>query len=330
MGDRDYAVVVGIADYAHFDCLEGPENDAKAVIDWLRDPDGGAVPEGQIHKMVSSEFPKEGEKRSRPMTDEVHGAFGTIRKLGVECDPEPVGRRLYIFMAGHGWAPAKREAALFAANAEPRAHGFSVSGGKIADYFSDAEYFEEIILLMDCCRDRNATAEDVPLRWDSVSGQGGKEPVWLYGYATGYSSRAREKPIDGVTRGLFTVAVLEALRAGASTSSELADLVRERMVELMDKDDYQRPLFQGDNANELDLGARGARVPLIVTLASADRPMLVSIKRGGKLPSAGRRRLGPGESLEFTLRPGLYDVRCDQAGFSKLVSLTVEPVHVTI
>lgn len=324
MAADDHAVVVGITHYASFECLDGPENDVNAVIEWLHAPDGGDVPKNQIHKVVSSKF----DDTCRPNTDDVYAAFEPLRSLALQRDPEPVGRRLYIFMAGHGFAPAKREGSLLAANAAPKAFGFNVSGSKVADHFGDAGYFEEVVLLMDCCRDRYTTATEGALPWDPVGGNGNGEARWFYGFAAGYSSRAREQPIDGKTRGLFTAAVLQALRGGVSTTSELRTLVRERMFELMDEDDYQRPVFQGED--ELDF-APGGRLPtLAVTLVDAESEVLVTIERGGNLPIAAQARLKPGDCFEKELPPGLYDVRRHDSGEAKLVRLTVESINVEI
>jgi hypothetical protein len=321
MAADDHAVVVGIERYESLDDLAGPENDAAAVIEWLRDPDGGDVPQSHIHTVTSSCF----EATCRPGCDDVYAPFKPLVTSGLASDPEPIGRRLYIYMAGHGFGPAMREASLLTANAGASA-SFNVSGGKVADLFSERGYFEEVVLFMDCCRDPDLAATEGVLPFDRVS-SGGTPARWFYGFAAGYRSRAREKPIDGMTRGLFTVAVLEALGAGASTSSELRTLVRERMIELMDEDDYQKPVFQGED--DLHFAAGGQLPTLKVTLGDADDKVLVTIERGGSQPVAARERLSAGESFERRLPPGLYDVRRSDNG-GVLVRLTVESVDVEI
>jgi hypothetical protein len=325
MATEDHAIVVGIKRYPFLEDLEGPENDAKAMIEWLKDPSGGNVPENQIHPVTSSDF----EDKPRPGTDDVYDAFAPVIKLAEERDPAPAGRRLYIFMAGHGFGPAMREASLLMANAQARAFGHNVSGGKIADHFGQAGYFEEVVLLMDCCREPNAAAQEGLLPWDKPEGNGGQETRWLYGFATGYSSTAREKPIDGQTRGLFTVAVLEALRSGAGTSSELRNLVKTRMIELMDPDDYQNPHF--DPGDEELHFAPGESLPTLwVTLGQAPGPLDVTVERGGNAGRATERRLSPGESFEVALPAGLYEVCRNDGTEPAKVKLTVASEHVEI
>lgn len=325
MAAEDHAVVIGISRYPFFKDLEGPENDANAVIEWLKDPAGGDVPEDHIHPVTSSDF----AEKPRPGADDVYDAFAPLIKLAEERDPAAAGRRLYIFMAGHGFGPAMREASLLMANARPRAFGHNVSGGKVADHFGEAGYFEEVVLLMDCCRDPNAAAEEGLPPWDKPEGNGGRETRWFYGFATGYSSRAREKPVDGKTRGLFTVAVLEALRSGAGTSSELRNLVKVRMIELMDPDDYQKPHFDpGDE--ELNFAPGGSLPTLRVTLGQAPGPLDVTVERGGNEGRAAERRLSPGESFEVALPSGLYEVCRNDGSEPTKLGLTVVSKHVEI
>jgi hypothetical protein len=50
---RDYAVVVGVNHYKKLQLLEGPINDAISFKDWLVNPDGGDLPEGNC-KLITS------------------------------------------------------------------------------------------------------------------------------------------------------------------------------------------------------------------------------------------------------------------------------------
>jgi len=324
MAADDHAIVIGISRYPHLEDLGGPENDAQAVIDWLKDPQGGGVPEKQIHRVTSACF----QDGARPGSDDVYNAFDPVIKLSEHSDPHPAGRRLYIFMAGHGFGPSLREASLLMANAARRRYGHNVCGAKVADHFGQARYFREIVLLMDCCRERLSRVNAGLLPWDPVEGQG-ESPRLLYGYAAHDSRRARERPHEGEQRGLFTVALLEALRAGASTSSELRDLVKRRMIELMGPDNYHKPEFQLSE-DELEFGAPVEWPILKVTLGHADGPVLVTVERGPGEPHAGQETLSPEESLELHLTPGIYEIRRHDGTPPVNVALTVESKHVEI
>ena len=55
MNERDHAIVVGISRYGSLRPeLEGPERDARAFADWLRDAEGGAVPPANVKVILSS------------------------------------------------------------------------------------------------------------------------------------------------------------------------------------------------------------------------------------------------------------------------------------
>jgi hypothetical protein len=324
MAADDHAIVIGISRYPFLEDLSGPENDARAVIDWLKDPEGGDVPAKQIYSVTSACF----QDDPRPGSDDVYDAFDPVIKLGEHCDPHPAGRRLYIFMAGHGFGPSLREASLLMANAARRRYGHNVCGAKVADHFGQARYFREIVLLMDCCRERLPRVNAGLLPWDPVDGEG-HSPRLLYGYAAHDSRRARERPYEGEQRGLFTVALLEALRAGANSSSELRDLVKRRMIELMGPDSYHKPEFQLSE-EELEFGARAELPTLTVTLGHAPGPVLVTVERDPGEPPAAKETLSSGDSLELRLEPGIYRIHRHDGASPVNVALTVESKHVEI
>jgi Caspase domain len=327
MATDDHAVVVGISRYAHFEDLEGPENDTRAIIEWLRDPAGGDVPMSQIYPIKSSEYPKE----DRPVSGDVYMAFEKLIEIALDKNPRPAGRRLYIFMAGHGFAPALRDAALLMANAKAQRWGHNVSGAAVADHFAQS-FFEEVVLLMDCCRSEIVGLAPNPLPWQPViSGQAGN-PRWLYAFATCFSRAAREKLIDGEMRGVFTMAVLEALRSGSLTSKTIEPLVVARMSELMGEDKVQIPHFQ-PSPDELEFGPPLVKPALNITLALDAGEADVSVGRGGSAPPIDTQRLRGGETWRIELATGLYEIvrqDIDGSSSSSIVKLTMGDRDVTV
>jgi hypothetical protein len=328
MAAEDHAIVVGIGRYKSSSLadLEGPDNDAKAVTEWLEDPDGGDVPSTQVHSITSSKFPNE----FRPIANDLHEAFEALIDLAEEKNPAPAGRRLYIFMAGHGFGPALREAALLMANAAPGRWGHSVCGGAVADHFAEAAYFEEIILLMDCCRDKLSTAKAGALPWQPIQDERTPTSRWIYGFATGFDSRTREMPIDGEVRGVFTTAVLDALSSGVQTSETLRTLVSARMGELLGPDDHRKPYFQ-PGPEKFELGSALNKPTLRITPiggADGESVLLAVGPGGGKV--LHKKRLKSGETWEVELESGLWEVF--QAGLqeSVKVKLTMGAQDVTI
>lgn len=330
VGREDHAIVVGIDRYAHFEDLRGAQNDARAVVDWLRDPDGGDVPNDQIHEIVSTDYPSE----DRPLAEDVYAAFEELIDLAEDRAPKPAGRRLYVFMAGHGFAPDLRDAALLMANAKKRRYGHHVSGAKLGDHFARGLCFEEVVLFMDCCRVEIVGTEPASLPWEAVATGEGANPRWLYVFACCFPRLAREMTVDGEVRGVFTVALLEALRSGSSTSKTLEPLVVANMAQVMGADDLQTPHFQ-PSPDALQFGASLARPALDIVLGNAEEAD-VSIGRGlpGE-PPLQRCRLRRGESWRVELDCGLYELVRKDVGDSgveetSIVKLTMGDLDVTV
>lgn len=225
---EDYAVVIGIKDYPAFDKddnrLEGPENDAQSFYDWLTAKEGGDVPSQNVKLITStnsgSPFKKDADD-ARPIVNEVQRAFENLQKIAAQNDVDKngyrVGRRLYIYMSGHGFAPTFEETGLLMANATPDRAGptYHVLGHYTADWFFRARCFEEVFLFMDCCRE---VFEVLGLN-KSFSDRNGSGAITqvkrFYGLATMWSGIAREKDIDGVRRGVFTHALIKGLEGAA-------------------------------------------------------------------------------------------------------------------
>lgn len=330
VGEEDHAIVVGIDRYAHFEDLEGAENDAHAMIEWLRDSAGGDVPPDQIDLIVSARYPGE----DRPVAEDVYSAFERLIDLAEDRAPGPVGRRLYIFMAGHGFAPELRDAALLMANAKRRRYGHHVSGAKLGDHFARGPYFEEVVLFMDCCRIELVGTEPATLPWETVATGEGESPRWLYVFACRFPRPARELTVAGEVRGAFTVALLEALRNSSSTSKTLEPLVVANMAQLMGADDLQTPHFQ-PSPDELQFRAPLVRPALNIALADGVAQADVIVGRGLREPPLGQCRLSRGESWRVELDCGLYElVRKDVGGSgvetSSIVKLTMGNLDVTV
>jgi hypothetical protein len=223
MSKEDWAVIVGVQCYPELEDLGGPENDARAFMGWVRSPRGGNVPHKNVELIVTSQFrpPFRSVDLAGPTADRVRHAFEKLQNIA-KTNAERrlkrrVGRRLYIYMAGHGFTPRRDQTALLMANATKVRVGadYHILGQYTADWFFDAGYFDEIVLFMDCCRGwYNVPALNMP--YQEVTADDGVERRRLYGFATKWSRFSRERPMArGRTRGVFTEALLEGLRGAA-------------------------------------------------------------------------------------------------------------------
>ena len=163
MAVNDWAIVVGVWCYPGLDDLRGPENDAVAFANWLGKPDGGDVPPGpsqrpQIQLILSSDFhpPFGTVNAAQPTREGIERALDLLQEVAEENKQNNkglrVGRRLYLYFAGHGFGPKLDESALLTANATPSRVRYHIAGRSWADWFHVANYFDEVVLFMDCCR----------------------------------------------------------------------------------------------------------------------------------------------------------------------------------
>lgn len=228
---EDSAIVIGLQKYPGFGAalqLDGAESDAKEFYEWLRSKDGGDVPEINIQLILSSDLrfaTSNGPLDCRPFFADIKSAFeklrrASIKKAEVQLGPR-IGRRLYIFMSGHGITPTPnghvtREVGLLMSNVD----GVNIMdsdshfpGCSVADYFCVNGCFDEVFLFMDCCRDiiKMPQPNLVFVTEGSVA-----TTKRFYAFATKWGRRAKERNFNGSVRGVFTTTLLKALNGAAA------------------------------------------------------------------------------------------------------------------
>lgn len=243
MNGEDYAIIVGVQEYPGIDdpangqpSLSGTENDARAFRDWLVSPEGGAVPADHVDMILSSAYqrPFENIFDARPAAKDVQDAFRKLqtqsKKNATATGFTRVGRRLYIFMSGHGIAPNQgggkndKEAALLMADVELTnvSSAYHILGAYTANWFCLNECFDEIFLFMDCCREEAfVTGLNEFLSRTGTSDNAKR----YYAFATKWSRLSRERPMpdeDNTVRGVFTKTLLLGL-AGAAADPDPAN-----------------------------------------------------------------------------------------------------------
>ncbi len=217
---NDWAIVVGIGNYPIFGELGGSVNDAEAFYDWLVLEAG--VPDTQIEKITSNGAPVENPSKAKPNGYEVLEAISNIKEKG-ENGNQFMGRRLYVYMSGHGCSPRRigdeENTALLMANASKTNIGgvFHLLGEYTANWFYKAAYFDEVLLFMDCCR--------LPLElpglhqpWNYVIDPTFINKKRFFARATQWGLLTRNRPADetGKIYGAFTSALLDGLRGKAA------------------------------------------------------------------------------------------------------------------
>ncbi len=288
MAKDDWAIVVGIARYPELGNLDGPENDAQGFYDWLVAPDGGDVPPDNIAFFLSSRFPPAiAALRAEPGLATLQVAFDELQELAKKNfksgNGYRVGRRLYIFLSGHGCSPSSTDTALLAANANRDRPGYHIIGRLYADTFLIANFFDEAVLFMDCCRENVQTPPNIP-PYNKITGPDALDKArCFYGFATKWSRLSRERKMaDGLVHGVFTTALLAGLKGAACdptdgriTSASLGSYLYANMKTFLSPADLNDPEIPQEP--DLDYG-KNPQTPLVfATVAIPEFPVTINL-----------------------------------------------------
>ena len=110
----DFAVVVGVARYPELSAegvavdLDGPNNDALAVRDWLVDPNGGRLEPANVRMVRSADFEPIDPLDPQPARGRIERELKWIEQQTEAA----AGNRLYLYFSGHGFSPVLEEGAL--------------------------------------------------------------------------------------------------------------------------------------------------------------------------------------------------------------------------
>jgi hypothetical protein len=259
---EDWAVVVGITAYPGLSRLRGPERDARSFYEWVTCEKGGGIdPDAkwetlqQATLIVSSECkprpPYKVFTDALPTRDTINKTFENMHRLAKQNlndgKGRKIGRRLYLYFAGHGFDPEK-QVALLTANSSEDIWGNHVSGTGYAEWFYTAGYFEEVILFMDCCRDLRPSISANPVTLPPTTG-GTAPKKRFYAYATDLGKKSWERKMaDGKVHGVFTTTLMKGLTGAACdrftgeiTALSLRGYLKEAMPFFFDEKDKNNP-----------------------------------------------------------------------------------------
>jgi hypothetical protein len=310
---NDFAVVIGISRYPQLSNLKNPVRNALAFAEWLTDPSGGALPPKNLKLVISNENSPDGDSAG-PIQDDVDVAFRSL--LGLPRTVQ-IGRRLYIYMAGHGYRSNSDQVALLLADASPTLM-HSIATRAYADYIRQAGVFSEIVLFVDCDPAALSTGHlsPPPPFPRSIDSQSARPASVFYAFAStrggasissaSISSAAVSSTNKQIIEdGLFSRALLEGLRgaAAASDGSVTSDALREyaaqRVRELGGRE--QQPEFLYEEGSPIVFVNPVQRKLLERVGAHADDPAIVD--------ELGRRPFAE------VIAARIEDVRKTQAAF---------------
>jgi hypothetical protein len=339
-----YAVVIGISLYPTLGeppgtaaDLKGPENDADAVYRWLKT--AGGVPDSNIKVVRSSAFtPFNPATAGKPTTTEIDECFQWLDQLAQANKASrkglKVGRRLYLYVSGHGFSPKRSQGCLFAANATPR-FAFTSNVSRWVELLQDANYFDEFVLWMDCCMNRISLLNPSDVPFMPITGSDPAGPTFI-AFAAQRPLKAVEAPVaDDQNRvhGVFTWALLDGLQGaavdsyGMVTSHSLANWLRNAMRPRMSPADQDDP----DVAKEADILREDAGLVFARGLAPKTYKMMLSfpataVGQQARLWSGRPPKIDQTFTIQSTvalsLATGLYVLDCPGAGLRQGLEVT--------
>jgi hypothetical protein len=221
VNDHDWAVVISISDYEGASAqppwiskLKGPDNDAAAIAEWLTSPEGGGLPADHVLQ-VPSPFPPGAS--GIPKQLEIVEAFNKLAELPTNTYNQRSGRRLYIYVSGHGLAATRHDAAVVTAEATFE-DAMNVLITSEVDWFWEAARFEEYILWADTC----STTASPAIRLHACERRTERRADRAQGklviiFAAGLNYTAVENELEGDWHGVFTHALLKGLEGAAGT-----------------------------------------------------------------------------------------------------------------
>ncbi len=212
-----YAILVAINRYPGIKNLYGPENDAAEFQKWLLDPAYGNLAPANVRIIKSSDFAAVTDPDDANPTEM---QFKKVLTDGCERRTDwkdRVGARLYLFFAGHGFTTGNlANPALFTAQAQwgDPAH---IAGLQYAAKIQNAGFFDEIVLVMDCCQDVLKATQVMDPTWTPPDRQATSRVKFLQAFGAPRGQKAFETAQDTpLPRGYFSSCLLEALRDAPS------------------------------------------------------------------------------------------------------------------
>jgi len=232
-----YAIVVGIDGYPQLLPLRAAGKDAGRFALWLQKETGGGLDPQNIHLIVSPPKMPANPFEARPVSFQIDDA---LTKLGVDKGGR-IGKRLYFYFAGHGFGPEFDNIGMLMANAAMQRLKYNVGLRELRTFVRQSEAFDEVVFILDCCRDPMGGIKTFGPGIDLLEPRPGVDVRDVVVMAAKYGEKAFE-PLDketGERRGILTEAILEGLTKpdaadglGRFTASSLFKYVADRVRQL--------------------------------------------------------------------------------------------------
>jgi hypothetical protein len=313
----DYAVVIGVSHYKGLSKLQGPEEDAQAIYNWLLSNNGGNLPDENCHLICSTEDPL------MPIQDSIDNCFATILKSF--RDKKSHGRRLYFYFSGHGFGVEWNETALVLPPWTDILRNYALSSSGYLTTLIQSGYFQQVFFFLDCCRNRMVGVNGAQPLFANIKPANGTGSCISHVFsATEFDNKAFEAVIqpgngslldNNRTRGLFTVSLMNGLNGGAVengrvTTASLTDYLKLNLPEMAKAvRKIQIPRFHSENdGNEVIIvdGFSAKEITLQINFTTPDKYIFLEDSNLNTVHK-GNSDTGP---WSIILAKGLYSIYC--------------------
>lgn len=289
----DFGLVVGVDHYPHFRPLQGAVTDARSFHAWMCDGDGGAVDPPHARLIVSTPEPP------TPIHPQIDAAFGELIDA---ADALGGGRRLYFYFSGHGATCVDGltdDVALLLATWSRSFARLALSSKAYKGELATIGLFEEVVILLDCCRGTAERAVGLPPTMTPLLASTPFPTRTFVAYATEAGRSAFEVQDDGLWQGVFTRRLVSILRRSAHgiAAGDLKDTLERELASASQHAHVVNELQEGSR-----FGLRGVLPQLEIRFAQAAGRVLL---RDGALDLIAEYDAGPGP-WQLSLEAGLY------------------------
>jgi len=249
----DRALIVGIDRYPALGPLSGAERDATEFYKWVTT--AGGVDPANATSIVSSAFERAPELKpwaEQPAQQAIDDFFHAVQATSDENDAAgegpQVGKRLYMYFSGHGFAPALDKSGVLMANAS-RTAPINVAAMWWANRMYEGGWFDEVLLFQDACREPMRQADLSPPFLVSLGLSGQENRRRFFALSAKNDQLSLEKAIGGGgARGVFSVTLLAGLRGAARdartgeiTAAQLKAYLQSNMKNLLTPQELANP-----------------------------------------------------------------------------------------
>ncbi len=340
MAANDFALLVGINRYPGLSSLRAPARDAIRFARWLVQTPGVEVPRANVKLLLSRCFPKRDDAVDAEPNSYAFKRCVNELWLRPRQDDGRIGRRLYLYFSGHGFNDISgHHTALYSA----AAHTLDpdpIAATHWADGMWSSGSFEEIVLILDCCRDASVGKLIPPPSFQLGVNPGAAARSKLYRvFATGFAAKAKELKLDdGRFASVFTHLLLEALNhtqadaAGNVRRSNVEDYLETGWTSVLKKYKItaESPKFDPEKAADLVWFQRQDALTRVSFLAAGAADAVNIVVLGGQPYAEVGRAAVAGERAEIDLLPGVYLALREDSGRSAKFQVMGQRIEVKL